>query len=158
MSKGVGYCENTDCLDFHKGVFLLNFSDQFYCPVCRSTGQLVAEQRDEVDIRAVLYTMVIVNFDYTPAEKRYKARAIVQIEPRRDGSIYNYSSPLIKTEIRALKIGESLLVALNSGATTNDLLTCETVLSFDQGADEFKASLKRLEYRLDERERRLNEY
>jgi len=157
VSRGVGYCENTRCMDFHKGVFMLNYSVQFYCPVCRSPGHLVGEQRDEATDDA-LYTMVVVNFNYSPAEKRYRSRAIVQMHPTRKGEIYTYSSPLIITEARALKMGESLLAALNSGVGVNDLLKGETVLSFDQPADEFKVALKQLEVRLGERERRLNEY
>jgi len=35
MKRGVGYCENTDCEDYAKGVFLLNHGDTFYCPRCR---------------------------------------------------------------------------------------------------------------------------
>ena len=35
MKRGVGYCENTDCEDYAKGVFLLNHGDTFYCPRCQ---------------------------------------------------------------------------------------------------------------------------
>lgn len=157
--RGVGYCENTECIDFHKGVFLLNFSTQFYCPVCRSAGQLVPEQRDAVDdISASLYTTTIVNFDYTPADKRYRSQAIIKMEHCREGKAYTYSSPLIKTQARALKMAESLLAALNNGTSSADLLLGETVLSFDQSATEFKVVLKKLEAQLSERDRRLNEY
>ena len=43
MKRGVGYCENTDCEDYAKGVFLLNHGDTFYCPRCRQLGKEVRE-------------------------------------------------------------------------------------------------------------------
>ena len=41
MKRGVGYCENTECEDYAKGVFLLNHGDTFYCPRCRQLGKPV---------------------------------------------------------------------------------------------------------------------
>ena len=40
MKRGVGYCENTECEDYAKGVFLLNHGDTFYCPRCRQLGKV----------------------------------------------------------------------------------------------------------------------
>jgi len=44
MKRGVGYCENTDCEDYAKGVFLLNHGDTFYCPRCRQLGKVEKER------------------------------------------------------------------------------------------------------------------
>ena len=52
MKRGVGYCENTECEDYAKGVFLLNHGDTFYCPRCRQLGSACTEQ---VSTSAQLY-------------------------------------------------------------------------------------------------------
>ena len=44
MKRGVGYCENTECEDYAKGVFLLNHGDTFYCPRCRQLGKVEKER------------------------------------------------------------------------------------------------------------------
>ena len=40
MKRGVGYCGETECEDYAKGVFLLNHGDTFYCPRCRVLGKV----------------------------------------------------------------------------------------------------------------------
>lgn len=153
--KGVGYCYNGNCPNFLSGLFVMNYSgNPNYCPKCRREVEVVVEVRDRVK-EDVIYSSVEVSFDYNAVERRYMYRAIVAIEPKINGEMYHYSSPLVRTEKRALKIGESLINIINTGYFVNDGTAEETVLSLDKPHDEFEADLSKLDKILQDRERRL---
>ena len=101
MKRGVGYCENTECEDYAKGVFLLNHGDTFYCPAAGSsarwrrsgfyTGNPTSSKRSrEISTRS-----------RDLPRDRDRARR----EPLGPNNVYTLQSPLIKTE--ALKVAEA---------------------------------------------------
>lgn len=153
-SRAVGFCYNTECADYLKGVFLLNYGLTFYCPLCRGLGEIVQEERIDHPADNGLYTKVEVEFDYDTLGRKYKSRAIVRIEGSAGQGSYVYRSPLVKTERRALKIGEQVLCALNAGLP-KDRLTQEKTLTFDCTRDDFKAQMEDLEEYVKAQDRRL---
>ena len=65
MKRGVGYCENTDCEDYAKGVFLLNHGDTFYCPRCRQLGK-VEKERGFYTGNTDIFKEVRVEYNFDP--------------------------------------------------------------------------------------------
>ena len=65
MKRGVGYCENTDCEDYAKGVFLLNHGDTFYCPRCRQLGK-VEKERGFYTGNSDIFKEVRVEYNFDP--------------------------------------------------------------------------------------------
>lgn len=152
-SKGVGFCENNNCDGFMKGVFLLNHNGIFYCPTCRTPGFIVEEERDEVQPNT-MYTTVEVKFNYNPMARKYADRAIVSLEPKRGHNIYHYSSPLLKSEQRALKAAVALINAVNTHAMEPSIAS-EHIIDLDKPLDIIRDDLKKLESSLKEKERRI---
>ncbi len=79
MKRGVGYCENTDCEDYAKGVFLLNHGDTFYCPRCRQLGK-VEKERGFYTGSSDIFKEVRVEYNYDPIHGIYREIAIVRDE------------------------------------------------------------------------------
>jgi len=130
MKRGVGYCENTDCEDYAKGVFLLNHGDTFYCPRCRQLGK-VEKERGFYTGNSDIFKEVRVEYNFDPINGVYREIAIVRDESLWGrNNVYTLQSPLIKTEKRALKVAEAILT--------------EIILSFDDPFDEFSRKLKQL--------------
>lgn len=77
MKRAVGYCENTDCEDYVKGVFLLNHGDTFYCPQCRQLGKVEREQGSSSGDTNI-FKEVRVEFGYNAVSKAYQQIAIVR--------------------------------------------------------------------------------
>lgn len=149
MKRAVGYCGDTDCEDYSKGVFLLNHGETFYCPRCRKVGAVVAERGISNQKDGAPFKEVRVEFNYDPINTRFREIGIVRDEAVwGSGSTYTLLSPLIKTEKRALKVAEAILanlqryaeLALNDGVPR----TTETIVSFDEDIDAFSAKMKRL--------------
>lgn len=148
MKRAVGYCENTDCEDYAKGVFLLNHGNTFYCPRCRQLGCTEPERGFHAGTSEI-FKEVRVEYNYDPINKTYREIAIV-----RDESLwgrcntYTLQSPLIKTERRALKVAESVLSNLNRyrGLLDGDGIprTTETLLSLDDSREDFSRKLQQL--------------
>ena len=145
MKRGVGYCQQTRCEDFSKGVFLLNHGDTFYCPRCRVRGHVEQERGFHVG-EGEVFKETRVEYNYDPIHNVYREIAIV-----RDDSlwgqcnVYTLQSPLIRTEKRALKVAEAILANLNR---ERNLLgqgeipvTHEFLLTFDDEMPEFKRKL-----------------
>lgn len=153
-SRAVGFCYEQQCGDFLKGVFLLNYGLNFYCPTCRAAGEIVPECRMDNPAENGLYTQVEVEFDYNPQERVYKSRAIVKMRDAANHGAYKLSSPLIKTENRALKIAEQLLCALNAGLP-KDNLSQEKLYTFDCSLDDFKGQMEDLQEYVKAQDRRL---
>ena len=147
MKRGVGFCHNTPCDDFAKGIFLLNHEgDLFRCPRCFTSG-IIEEERGHWTGDSNIFREVRVEFDFDPLKKKYLQIAIVQ-----DNSlpahfnIYTLHSPLIKTEQRALKVAEVLLGNLNRYRCVPGEIpsALESVLSFDEPISVFSAKLEQL--------------
>lgn len=148
MKRAVGYCENVDCEDYAKGVFLLNHGDTFYCPRCREIGSVVLERGIHYVKDGAPFKEVRVEFNYDPINSRFKEIGIVRDESIwGTGGIYTLLSPLIKTEKRALKVAEAILANLQRYADILDdgiPRTTETIISFDEDIDAFTAKMKHL--------------
>jgi len=146
MKRGVGYCENTRCDDFSKGVFLLNHGDTFYCPRCRELG-FTEKERGHTDNDRDVFGEVHVHFNYDPKEKDYREIGIVRDDslPEDVANSYHLFSPLIKTEQRALKVAEAILANLNRyrGLLDGEGIprTTEVLLSFDDEFGDFSRKL-----------------
>jgi len=149
MKRGVGYCENADCEDFSKGVFLLNHGDSFYCPRCRVQG-FVEKERGNTDNNYDLFREVHVHYNYDPLLKIYREIGIVRDEslPEATTNAYHLFSPLIKTENRALKVAEAVLANLNRyrGVLDGEGVpkTTEVILSWDDDLATFSGKLEKL--------------
>jgi len=148
MKRGVGYCKNTQCEDFAKGVFLLNHGDSFYCPRCRHQGE-VEQERGFYTGDSDIFKEVRVEYNFDPSNAVYREIAIVRDESLwgRHNS-YTLQSPLIKTEKRALKVAEAILANLNRyrGLLNDDEIprTTEIIISFDDPFDTFQEKLDQL--------------
>jgi ribosomal protein S27AE len=113
MKRGVGYCENTDCEDYAKGVFLLNHGDTFYCPRCRQLGK-VEKERGFYTGNTDIFKEVRVEYNFDPINTVYREIAIVRDESLWGrNNVYTLQSPLIKTEKRALKVAEAILATIS---------------------------------------------
>lgn len=151
MKRGVGYCMRTECEDYAKGVFLLNHGNTFYCPRCREVGTVKAEV-GSFSGEAEVFKEVRVEYNFDPINERYQETAIVRDESLWGrNNVYTLQSPLIKTERRALKVAEAVLANLNRfGLTPNGIpRTTETILSFDDSAEEFARKCRILEAELE---------
>ena len=138
MKRGVGYCENTDCEDYAKGVFLLNHGDTFYCPRCRQLGK-VEKERGFYTGNSDIFKEVRVEYNFDPINGVYREIAIVRDESLWGrNNVYTLQSPLIKTEKRALKVAEAILANLNRyrGLLNGDDIprTTEIIRSLDAPA------------------------
>lgn len=145
MKRAVGYCNNTDCEDFAKGVFLLNHGNTFYCPRCRAVGDIVPE-RGSYTGNTGIWKEVRVEFDYDSIQKKFKQIAIIRDESLLgEFNVYTLFSPLIKTETRALKVSEVILANLNRyhGLPGKDEIpeVAEHVLSLDDDRSSFSKKL-----------------
>jgi ribosomal protein S27AE len=96
MKRGVGYCENTDCEDYAKGVFLLNHGDTFYCPRCRQLGK-VEKERGFYTGNTDIFKEVRVEYNFDPINSVYREIAIVRDESLWGrNNVDTLQSPLIK--------------------------------------------------------------
>ena len=150
MRRAVGYCEQDQCDDYCKGVFLLNHGQTFMCPRCREEGAIIPEKGSYSGTSNV-FKEVRVEYNWDNVNHEFREIAIV-----RDESLwgrcntYTLKSPLIKTERRGLKVAEAILSNLNKFSNMTDLDngeipgTLETLLNFDNSPEVFKASLDKL--------------
>ena len=152
MKRGAGYCENTDCEDYAKGVFLLNHDRyNFKCPRCRQAGHVEKEVGSCSGLGATaIFKEVRVEYNFDPVNAVYREIAIVRDESLWGShSTYTLRSPLIRTQNRALKVAESILANLNRDpglADSEDIpRTNEVILSLDDSPEEFSRRLKVLE-------------
>ena len=153
MKRAVGYCKDTECEEYSKGVFLLNHGDTFYCSRCRSLGQVEKEVGSHVGDGSV-FKEVRVEYNFDAVHNAYRETAIVRDESLWGPcSTYMLMSPLIKTEKRALKVAETVLSNLNRSRDFSDdaiPATTETILSFDDSPEEFNRKLENLRRELED--------
>ena len=150
--RACGYCQNSKCEDFIKGVFLLNHGDTFYCPRCHELGTVNAERIVDGGTVHGVYKTVRVHFDYDPASKRHRQIAIVDIPELRTGGQYELFSALIKLEKRALQVAEVIIAGLNSGIIKDSVAHG---IKVDIGRSDWPEQIERLDRVLSERERRV---
>lgn len=136
-NRAVGYCTNLNCRSNHLGTFLLGDVERFNCASCRQWGKAVAEHGEITDGKGDTFKSVKVRFNYDSLNDHYREIAIVRNESLYGShSTYTFSSPLVKTERRALKIAESILgnLTLNPAAAAEGqiLRTVETIITFDR--------------------------
>ena len=111
--RGVGYCQDPECDEYSRGVFLLNHEGGFDCPVCGRTGHVEREQGWKTG-DAKLFKEVRVEYAFDAEGRTYREVAIVQdVSLWGRNNIYTLRSPLIRTEKRALKVAEAILANLN---------------------------------------------
>jgi hypothetical protein len=153
MTRAVGYCNNINCEDYVKGLFLLNHGSTFFCPRCRDEG-FIEPERGFYEGNSDRWKEVRVEFNFNPLNHTYREIAIVRDESLQGQcNVYTMQSPLIKTEKRALKVAESVLANLN---VHNNILNSddvprglETVLSLDVTREEFLKKCRNLKQDLD---------
>ena len=148
LKRGVGYCQDSQCEEFGKGVFLLNHEGAFFCPSCRLPGK-VERERGFYTGNSDVFKEVRVEYNFDSSQDTYREVAIVQdVSLWGRNNIYTLQSPLIRTEKRALKVAEAILANLNRCPSMihEDEIpnTTEVVLSFDDDRSLFKAKLDRL--------------
>jgi ribosomal protein S27AE len=153
IRRAVGYCENTECEEYTKGVFLLNHGDTFYCPRCEKIG-FIEPETGKIEGKCGIYKEVRVEYNYDPIEKRYRGIAIVRDESLwGQHDVYHIQSPLIKTEKRGMKVAEATLANLNmlAGALIPGEIprTVELIVSFDVPRKEFNDEMERLQGQLE---------
>jgi len=148
MKRGVGYCENTNCGAYLKGVFLLNHGDTFYCHLCREEGWAEIEKGSFTG-DSDIFKEVRVEFNFDALHRVYTETAIV-IDDSLPGThnVYTLRSALIKTEQRALRVAEAILSNLNRyrSLLQGDEVprTTETILSLDDDRESFSGKLSQL--------------
>ena len=143
MKRGVGYCENTDCEDYAKGVFLLNHGDTFYCPRCRQLGK-VEKERGFYTGNSDIFKEVRVEYNFDPINGVYREIAIVRDDSLVDGNVYHYYTPMVKTEKRALILAERFLGSLNQSPGFQESgempPTGENMFSWDDSLELFRSN------------------
>lgn len=148
--RGAGYCLNQECMEFGKGVFLLNYGEDFYCPVCACLGIIMGEagqfQNDSACIRSVR-----VEFDYDAGQERYRSLAMIWDPelPEAGTNTYELRSPLIHTKDRALKTAEALLASLQRVSDIGEFRdkiprSPEFILDLDKSRADFQRECEQL--------------
>lgn len=143
MRRAVAYCQYSDCEEYHRGTFLLNYNMPSYCATCKHEVEIL-EEKGSFKNKSERFKEVRVEFDYHPAHKKFKGLAIVRDESMwGDCNVYTLESALIRTDRRALKVAESLLANLNRFRGLIDEIprTLETILNMDQPMKKFKTDL-----------------
>lgn len=150
MKRGVGFCENIECGEYYKGVFVMS-QNEFFCPRCRVKG-FIEWERYQYDNDFSVIREVRVEFDYAPIFRKYNSIAIA-----RDDELGNHCnvltvfSPLCKTEKRALKLAELYFayVSLN-GVSVNNLDSKENTIDLDSSRDNVIEQCQRIGEKWDE--------
>ncbi|MCI0673588.1 MAG: hypothetical protein L0Y64_24320 [Myxococcaceae bacterium] len=113
MKRAVGYCTATSCQDYAKGVFLLNFGDNFHCPRCRNLGTLECERGFASSNESQDFREVRMEYNFDAITRSYREVLILVDEEMEGGATYTFQTPVIKTERRAEKVATAILANLN---------------------------------------------
>lgn len=149
-NRGVGYCENSKgCEELGKGVFLLNHGTIFCCPRCRYYGKVVEEKGTADGEADQSFKEVQVKFNYDPINEVFRETAIVRDESIfGSGRTYTFSTPLVRTERRALKVAETMLSNLQMDLDwSEDVIPQATEMTLDMSSTlvEFQTQLTFME-------------
>ena len=149
ISKGVGFCTSPECVDFHKGVFLMAHSSDFKCPRCHKFGRKVMEYGETDNDYTLDFWQVRIEFNYDVVLDKYQGLAILSDEAMpKDGNIYTLYTPLVKTEKRAIALAEQLLGTL---MRTDDSIFAKGFIPKDTTYNlDFDKPLAEVKGRLDE--------
>lgn len=156
FEKGVGYCENVECADYLKGMFLfLHEKETFTCGSCGQESTHMVQEKGIVEREGIVpFACVRVEYCYDAARRRYDEIVVLTDDSFQGPSgTYTIQNPLCKTPTRAAKIAEAMLNVINEGVLLDEDLSntpkaYEKILSFDKPADEFRKDLKALEHSL----------
>jgi hypothetical protein len=140
MKRGIGWCIDSECKNWHVSIYLLNHGPVFDCQLCGQRGEVCPETYSIKNGRP--FKQVRVEYDFNMTDKRYKAVAIVTDDLAPGNGVYTLRSPLIRTERRALATAERYLANLCCGVSAN---RPEIVLDFDQPRDTWRRNLERFE-------------
>jgi hypothetical protein len=135
LKRGVAYCENKQCFDYHKANLILGPGQHIYCQICGSGQHIVMESFDIIGRRP--FKQVTVEFDYDPEQKRYRGAAICR-DDSIEGGTYIHYSPLVKHSTRALAIAEMRLANLTLGLPVEG---APLIVDWDLPIDEYRAQL-----------------
>jgi hypothetical protein len=142
MKRGVGYCENINCDNYLKDIFVIN-QDRFFCPRCREKGFIEVEKYSYSNDFSVIRE-VRVEFDYDPLKRCYRSIAIAtDNELGSHCNVLTVQNPLCKTEKRGLKLAELYFayVSLN-GVGVKNLNSTENTIDFGAPPEIFKEQLR----------------
>ena len=114
MARGVAYCENKECDLIFKPIIMINIPwEGFFCCECKEEGRITAE-KFSVTGKGEEFKEVRLEFLYDVQSGAYKGLAIIKDEEAAGNKTYNYSSPLIMSERRGMKIAEVMLGVLRT--------------------------------------------
>jgi len=154
MRRCVCYCPNAECVS----AFELMVSMADVASPCARCGRYrdIEQESGSYDGEEQFFYEVMVEYNFTAEERRYREMAIVRDETRAGGNTYRLRSPLIKAEKRALKIAEAVLANLNqySGSWKHDEVPRSTafIIDLDAPRSEFDRRLTALSKLLGESE------
>ena len=147
MARGVAYCDNEKCDLIFKPIIMINIPDEgFFCCECKAEGSITPE-KFSITGKGEDFKEVRLEFMYDIQSREYKGLAVIKDEQTAGNKVYNYSSPLIMSERRGMKIAEVMLGVLRTTPETKldprDLLG-QGMDSLDIG-DSWPVYLRRLE-------------
>lgn len=144
--RGVHYCENQDCPNYHKSNFILNPSEQTYCPICNTRSLLQIENSQVLHRERNYYTEVRVEFDFKPADFKFHGLVAVKDTSQDPGAVYILQSPLIATPQRAERVANMTLanLCLNPEMELPNGMTrgTEIIIDFDVPRERFLSDLQ----------------
>jgi hypothetical protein len=154
VERGVGYCDNVECTEYCKGMFLWHHEGPFICRLCHREGFVAPEAGRAERELGKFFGEVRVQFAYIAALRDYTQVAIIRddnLGP--DCGIYYMQAPTCVTDKRAFDIGERLLSVLNDGVYLDADLSVppaahERVLDLDKPMEEVRAWLAAFEVRI----------
>lgn len=139
-SRAILICGNSNCPCWGRQAFLLGYQENALCSGCHQPAYVEPETK-EVLGSSPIFREVRVRFDFDSHSHTYRQTALVKDHsiPEGEGSVFILSSPLIKTERRALTVAEVFLGSLHrrSDPYFVDVPLTETILSFDVPREKF---------------------
>ena len=131
MKRGGGYCENLQCDEYFKGVFVMS-QDVFHCRRCRCKGYLELERYEYSNEFSVLRE-VRVEFDFDPLLRKYRNIATAtDDELGNHCNVLTVFNPLCRTEKRGLKLAELYFAYISlNGVHVKNLDSKENVIDLD---------------------------
>lgn len=145
--RGVGFCDNTDCSEYTKGIFLMSpkYTTHFYCQQCRQYSNNIVMERWWKEGRGEVYKRVTVEYNYSGADRRYHEMAIVEDNDILVGAEIRFQSALIKTDKRALKVAEKILSNAALNPDVGAVKYSEITLDYDMPPDQWHRFMQALE-------------
>lgn len=140
-----GYCLNTDCQHYARGIFILiPRADDFCCMACNKAMHVRIDQWWREGIGDI-YKRVVIEYCYDPLDYKFHEMAIVKDNNIEEGVTLRFQSALITAEQRALKLAVQILgnLAINPKARVDEIKT--PTLDISVNKKDWSAQLKELE-------------